>query len=84
MDEKEYDRVHKLAMDLWREREARFPERVRRVQPDQTDFISGAWGLMFAEAKQIIDRSAALDELGKLDGELLWPTPSASSLVSSS
>jgi hypothetical protein len=67
-----YDRIHNLAMELWREREARFPERVRRSQPDQTDFISGAWGLMFAEAKQIIERrSAALAELGKPDGELL-------------
>jgi hypothetical protein len=44
----------RLALQLWREREARFPARLRRWTPDEIDHASGAWGRMVAEAERRI------------------------------
>lgn len=35
--------VKARALEIWREREAKFPERVRRMTPDEIDYATGAW-----------------------------------------
>jgi hypothetical protein len=37
------DDVVAKALEIWRERELQFPERVRRMKPDEIDYASGAW-----------------------------------------
>ena len=46
------------AMELWREREMQFPERVRRMKPDEIDYASGAWaGCVIRAAEELTRRS---------------------------
>lgn len=52
MREPTYDEIHAEAMRIWREREEGFPAFTRRMKPDDLDYRSGAWGLMFAEAQR--------------------------------
>jgi hypothetical protein len=35
--------LEKRALELWRAREMRFPEQVRRMKPDALDMATGAW-----------------------------------------
>lgn len=39
------------ALKLWRDREMQFPPRVRRMNPDALDRMSGAWDLCLFQAK---------------------------------
>lgn len=43
---------HALALSIWKEREQRFPAFVRRPAPDAIDYATGAWDLVFAEARR--------------------------------
>lgn len=37
------EEVEARAFEIWREREMQLPERVRRMRPDEIDYVSGAW-----------------------------------------
>jgi hypothetical protein len=39
----EIEKIEKRALEIWRERELSFPDRVRRMTPDVLDRASGAW-----------------------------------------
>jgi hypothetical protein len=43
--------VERRALEMWQEREMRFPERVRRMKPDHFDRVSGAWDHMLEKAR---------------------------------
>ena len=43
--------VDDRALELWREREMVFPERVRRMKPDDMDRASGAWAIIRNKAQ---------------------------------
>lgn len=45
-----YDDIHARALEIWRGRETDFPPRVRRMDPDDMDKTSGAWGRVFEQA----------------------------------
>lgn len=45
------DLISELALAMWIERELTFPERVRRMKPDDWDEKSGAWDAIVEEAK---------------------------------
>lgn len=38
------------ALEMWQEREMRFPKFVRRMRPDHFDRVSGAWDAMLEKA----------------------------------
>lgn len=40
-----------VALALWHARERRFPERVRRMNPDAMDKTTGAWALCIEDAR---------------------------------
>lgn len=45
------------AKELWIEREMQFPERVRRMKPDDIDYGSGAWiSCVLRAAKELKDK----------------------------
>lgn len=45
-----YEAIHERAMKLWQRDQLDFPIRCRRMQPDQLDHASGAWGRVFERA----------------------------------
>lgn len=56
------DPVTRLALSIWREREAGFPKFTRRDYPDVMDSITGAWQRCLDEAKRRgPDANAAAD-----------------------
>lgn len=50
--------VELLALEMWREREMKFPLRVRRMVPDRMDIWSGAWQKMVEKAEATIKEKA--------------------------
>lgn len=44
-----------LALEMWREREMKLPERVRRLSPDKWDVWLGPWDLMLDEAREAMN-----------------------------
>jgi len=52
------DQVQRVALELWRRRQMRFPAFVRRMTPDAIDVATGAWALALAEAQKLIERRA--------------------------
>lgn len=64
----EYEQARLLALDMWRDREARFPPRVRRLEPDDMDFKTGSWGLLFAQALDIVRARAVGITVQEVEG----------------
>jgi hypothetical protein len=50
-DEETVDRV---ARAIWTVRDKRFPDRVRRPEPDKLDMASGAWQMVMEDARAAI------------------------------
>jgi hypothetical protein len=48
------DAVEKRAFEIWRERERRFPQFVRRMPPDELDRATGAWAVVMQQAAEEI------------------------------
>lgn len=44
--------LERFALDIWKQRELQFPERVRRMKPDKLDMASGAWQLLMTCAEK--------------------------------
>lgn len=51
----EEHRLREIALRIWREREMRFPPRVRRLVPDDLDLALGAWAIVVEAAKKEFD-----------------------------
>lgn len=53
--------IERAALRLWQKREKTFPKFVRRMQPDDFDRMSGAWGAIVEEAaNDAADKGALL------------------------
>lgn len=44
--------IENFALEIWKQRELQFPERVRRMKPDKIDMASGAWQLLITCAEK--------------------------------
>lgn len=47
--------IERVALTLWQKREEGFPDRVRRMRPDDIDRASGAWLKTVDEARAAIE-----------------------------
>jgi hypothetical protein len=46
--------VERVARAIWTVRDKRFPDRVRRPEPDKLDMASGAWSMVMEDARAAI------------------------------
>jgi len=67
--------VERLAFAIWQSRENTFPDRVRRMLPDNIDRASGAWATVMAQAHAALTELSAMglvvvkkSDLEKKDG----------------
>lgn len=45
-----YKEIHRRALEIWRSDQAAFPIRCRRMEPDELDYVSGAFARTFEQA----------------------------------
>jgi hypothetical protein len=60
--------VEKLALELWREREMRFPAYARRMVPDDMDRATCAWEGMVQRAERMTMGGAVPQTVLKFEG----------------
>lgn len=51
--------IQRAARELWKAREMRAPERVRRMEPDAMDMTTGAWALCVNDAAVVVATTLA-------------------------